>query len=165
MNLRTHVQPGDLGRIVALHGTLYAAEHGLEATFEAYVAGTLGHFARPWDATRERLWLAEQADELVGCAGLIQASATQAQFRWLLVAPSARGQGLGTRLLREAIAFAEAAGYAEIFLDTIAELPEAARLYESAGFRCIATQPTVPMWGRLVTEQRYALRLPRERSG
>jgi GNAT superfamily N-acetyltransferase len=165
MNLRTQLQPGDLGRIVTLHGVLYAAEHGLDATFEAYVAGTLGHFARPWDAAREHLWLAEQADELVGCAGVLQASATQAQFRWLLVAPAARGQGLGTRLLREALAFAEAAGYAEMFLDTIAELPEAARLYEAAGFRCIATQPTMLRWGRPVTEQRYALRLPRERNG
>src|SRR5688500_7265642 len=59
ITIRTSVQPGDLGTVVALHGTLYAAEYGFDATFETYVAGPLAEFVlRASD--RERFWIAER---------------------------------------------------------------------------------------------------------
>src|SRR3990167_5277769 len=44
--LRSELRPGDLGRIVWLHGTVYAHECGFDPTFEAYVAGPLAEFVR-----------------------------------------------------------------------------------------------------------------------
>ena len=59
VTLRSDLRPGDLGRIILLHGTVYARECGFDHTFEAYVAGPLAEFARA-ASSRERLWLAER---------------------------------------------------------------------------------------------------------
>jgi putative acetyltransferase len=46
-----------------------------------------------------------------------------------------RGYGLGRRLVKEAIEWAEGAGFEAMYLDTVpAAMPEANRLYEAMGF-------------------------------
>src|SRR4051812_35022320 len=100
VTLRTVLAPGDLGSVVSLHGILYAREFGFDATFEAYVAAPLAEFVRR-DSPRERLWMAERNGRLVGCVAVVVASPQTAQLRWFLVDPSARGEGLGKRLLQE----------------------------------------------------------------
>ena len=137
ITLRWDVRPGDLGRLLSLHGALYADEWGYDLTFEGYVAGTLGHFAAPLDPSGERLWLAEIDTQLVGCVALVRHSAVVGQLRWLLVAPAARGRGLGRRLVGEVVAFARSAGYRSVFLDTVRELEAAAALYRAAGFALV----------------------------
>ena len=58
-----------------------------------------------------------------------------AQLRWFLVDPEARGNGLGTTLLHESVAFCRASRYAAVVLWTVSALDAAARLYVAAGFR------------------------------
>src|SRR5439155_5242606 len=100
LTLRHDLRPGDLGAIVYLHGTVYARENGFDRTFEAYVAGPLAEFVRT-RGDRDRLWIAERGGRLVGCIAIVSVSETEAQLRWYLVDPSARGLGLGKRLLHE----------------------------------------------------------------
>src|SRR5437868_14584394 len=98
VSVRTDLRPGDIGAIVHLHGVLYAREYGFDATFEAYVAGPLAEFVRS-GSPRERLWIAERDGRIVGCVAIVAASPETAQLRWFLVDPSARGMGLGRKLL------------------------------------------------------------------
>lgn len=56
------------------------------------------------------------------------------EIKRMWVAPSARGMGLGHALMREAVAFARAAGYALIKLDTSADMAAAQACYLRAGF-------------------------------
>ena len=107
--LRTDLRPGDLGAVVRLHGVVYAREYGFDATFEAYVAGPLAEFVRR-GSERDRLWIAECGGQLVGCIAIVGTSETEAQLRWFLVDPSARGRGLGKRLLEEAVSITGLAG-------------------------------------------------------
>src|SRR5579862_9126032 len=95
---RTDRRPGDIGAIVQLHGIIYAAEQGWDATFEAYVAGPLAEFVLS-HTDRERLWIAERSGRTVGSIAIVAASPTTAQLRWFLLDPSVRGIGLGTALL------------------------------------------------------------------
>jgi GNAT superfamily N-acetyltransferase len=161
--LRHDLRPGDLGAILSLHATLYAQECGYDLTFEGYVAQTLAHFAQPYHPAQERIWLAEIQGRLVGCIGIIRHSAEQARLRWFLVAPTLRGKGLGRRLLQEAVRFAQEAGYASLFLETVEELPAAAHLYRAVGFVKTAERQRI-LWGQPITEQRYALPLQREQT-
>ena len=127
-------QPGDLGWLVQRHGALYAREYGYDAEFEGLVADIVGRFARRHDAKRERCWIAEREGENVGCVLLVAKTRTVAQLRVLLVEPTTRGGGLGTRLVAECVRFAREAGYRKLVLWTQSELRAARRLYEAAGF-------------------------------
>ena len=66
VTIRHDIRPGDLGRVIELHGALYSAEHGFDHTFEAYVAETVGEFGRTLQPGLDRLWLAERVGRLVG---------------------------------------------------------------------------------------------------
>jgi GNAT superfamily N-acetyltransferase len=157
VTVRTSLRPGDLGLIVWLHGTLYAREYGFDPAFEAYVAGPLADFVRA-APERGRLWIAEKGGRLVGSVAVVPATAEEAQLRWFLVDPAARGAGLGRRLLDDALAFSRQSGHGSIFLWTVSALTAAARLYRAAGFHKTQEKPG-RLWGVDVVEERYDLAL------
>jgi shikimate kinase/GNAT superfamily N-acetyltransferase len=155
--LRHDLRPGDLERIVRFHGTIYAAEYGFDSTFEAYVAGPLTEFVRT-RTDRDRLWIAQCRERIVGCIAIVGASRSEAQLRWFLVDPSARGHGLGRRLLHEAVEFCKSRNYESIFLWTVSVLTTAARVYQSFGFKKVEERAG-RLWGVDVVEERYVLHL------
>jgi len=156
--LREH-KPGDMGWIVHRHGALYAEEYGYDERFEALVAGIVARFIQKLDRKRERCWIAERDGQIVGTIFVVAKSKTTAQLRLLLVEPSARGLGLGSRLVDEVVRFSRDAGYKRIDLWTQSELTAARHLYEAAGFKRVSSErhrmfgkPTIAEFWRLELE-------------
>ncbi len=155
--IRNDLRPGDLGYLIYLHGTLYAAECGWDHTFEAYAAGPLAEFARAPNP-RSRIWIVEHEGQVAGSIAVVETEKKQAQLRWFLLHPKLRGVGLGRFLMKEALSFCRKSGYTRVHLWTTRNLATAAHLYQSAGFE-LGEELTHPLWGQTVTEQRYELRL------
>lgn len=153
---------GDYGWVVERHGVLYATERGFDETFEADVARIVADYATAHDTQRERFWIAEASGRRLGCIACVRRESGDgvetAQLRLLLVEPSARGLGVGRRLVQECIDFARAAGYRRMMLYTVDGLTVAHRIYREVGFE-IVHQEAVEMWGHYLVEQEWLMEL------
>ena len=146
--LRAH-RPGDMGWVISRHGAVYADEYGWTGEFEALVARIAADFIDRFDPAREACWIAERDGANAGSVFLVQArdETTQqvipgvAQLRMLLVEPSARGLGLGARLVDECHRFARRAGYRKIMLWTNACLLAARGIYKQQGYVLVKSEP------------------------
>lgn len=134
-------RPGDLGWVVQAHGELYAREFGWDTSMEAFIARIVADYAESHDARCEAAWIAELGARRVGCVFCVAESADTARLRILLVDPAARGQHLGTRLVRTCIDFARAVGYERMMLWTNHPLVAARQIYLGAGFRLTSEEP------------------------
>lgn len=149
---------GDFGWIVARHAVLYAQEYQWTETFEALCAQIVADFVNNFDPSCERGWIAERNGEPIGSVLLAKDSPDVARLRLLLVEPSARGLGIGGRLIDECVGFARQRGYRRITLWTHSVLLAARHLYERAGFRLTSSEPR-KSWGQDVVAEYWDLEL------
>jgi GNAT superfamily N-acetyltransferase len=159
LTIRGDLRAGDLGAIATLHGTVYAAEHGLDARFEAGVARSLADAVERGWPDRGRLWAIEHNGELGGSLALTDEGEGEGKVRWFVLVEELRGRGLGRALLEELIAEADEAGLNVLRLETFSALRAAGRLYRSLGFELIDSQ-RFSGWGRPIVLQHYERRAP-----
>ena len=132
---------GDLGWVIQRHGEIYHHEYAWDVSFEALVAEIVATYFANHRPGREQAWIAEVDGARAGCVFCCQRDDETAQLRILLVEPSARGLGIGRRLVGECIDFARDAGYRTIMLWTNDPLVSARRIYEAAGFTLVDEEP------------------------
>jgi DNA-binding MarR family transcriptional regulator/GNAT superfamily N-acetyltransferase len=157
VTLRSH-RPGDMGWITHRQALLYNREYGWNEEYEALIAGIMSKFITEFDPAIERCWIAEREGEVVGSVFLVRKTATIAKLRLLYVEPSARGLGIGARLVNECIQFARARRYRKMTLWTNSVLVSARRIYESFGFQLVEEEKH-HAFGKDLVGQNWELRL------
>ncbi|MBS0533041.1 MAG: MarR family transcriptional regulator [Proteobacteria bacterium] len=145
--------PGDFGWIVAEHGRVYSKEYNWDRSFEGLVAQIVADFVKNFDPQWERCWIADMDGEPAGCVMVVKDEQPDtARIRLLLVAPKARGLGLGQRLTDECIAFARAKGYKKMTLWTHDCLKAARRCYANRGFKLTSSDNKMSFGQNVVAE-------------
>jgi len=152
--------PGAIGRVAELHALYYGRHWGFGLTFEAQVATGLAEFLQRLDPGRDGFWTLCRAGRVQGAVAIdgAKAGAEGAHLRWFILDEELRGQGLGSRLLREALDFCAGCGHRRVFLWTFQGLGAARHLYEKHGFR-LEQERAGEQWGKRVLEQRFVLEL------
>ncbi len=103
--------------------------------FDAELAALPGRYAPP---EGELLLALDGASAPIGCVALRALDADACEMKRMYVRPAARRLGLGRALVAAVLREAEARGYAEMRLDTLASMTPALTLYRSFGFAEIA---------------------------
>lgn len=153
--------PGVIGEIASAHATYYHDNWGFGEFFEARVATDLAEFIGRFDAGADALITARAVDA-AGCSRLagsvaidgIHGDTEGAHLRWFIVSSAYHGQGLGKRLLEQAVSFCRERRYQTVYLWTFAGLDAARALYERHGFD-LTREFSGDQWGCTVTEQRF----------
>lgn len=143
-----------LGRQVAC----YATEFAYGPPFARHVAKSAAEFRHHHDPARDRVWIAEHEGGQAGAIAIMHDADRPgwAKLRWFFVEAEARGMGIGSRLIDEALAFAGRAGYEGVHFWTCSDLTAAARQYARAGFHIVEEAPCP--WKDGVVQQRWEKR-------
>jgi DNA-binding MarR family transcriptional regulator/N-acetylglutamate synthase-like GNAT family acetyltransferase len=150
---------GDMGWIAHRQAVLYHTEFGWDWTYEALVSQILGDFALHFDDSREDAWVAHTGSEIVGSVFLMKSDNPEvAKLRLLYVEPSARGLGVGSRLVKCCIERARALGYQKLTLWTSDNLTSARKLYTASGFELIE-EDSGALFGKELVFQTWTLDL------
>lgn len=160
ISIRTELRPGDIGYVIHMHGDLYKKEYDYGIQFEVYVAKGLCEFYEKYDPQRERVWVCEHNDRVIGFL-LLMDRGKAAQLRYFLIQPEYRGIGLGAKLLSLYMDFLQTRGYNQSYLWTTHELTTAAHLYKRVGFK-LTEEKESDAFGKPLKEQRYDLFFDRE---
>jgi GNAT superfamily N-acetyltransferase len=155
--LRDHAaKPGIIGQLTTLQAEYYQPHYHFDIRFEAQVATELANFITSYHPGRDALWFVQEGNTIIGSIAIDghDYEVGNAVLRWFLLKPESRGQGLGKKLLSEAIRFARGAGYERVYLHTESTLEPAIHLYEGTGFQ-LADKYIEQQWGQEVESRLY----------
>lgn len=156
VSIRTELNSGDIGNIIYLHGRLYKEEYDYGISFETYVAKGLYEFYSQYDKEKDRVWVCEHHNSIVGFLLLMHREDTTAQLRFFILLPAYRGTGLGRKLMELFMQWIRDHGYRCAYLWTTNEQTAAAELYKKFGFR-LTEEFDSTSFGKPLKEQRYEL--------
>lgn len=147
MDIREARFPADVAAARALFRE-YADGLGVDLCFQGFaeeLAELPGRYAGPAGG----VWLAETAGTAVGCVAVRPLGEGVCELKRLYVRPVARGGGVGRRLVEHVLAWATAAGYRRVVLDTLPAMAPAIALYRSVGFAEVPAYCHNPVPGAL----------------
>lgn len=138
------IQPGDN---VAMANIIRRSleEFGANKPGTVYYDDSTDHLFELFQSTpRSAYFIAEKDGVLLGGAGVFPTEALPAgvcELVKMYLSPSARGMGLGRKMISRCLEEAAAQGFSSVYLETMPELKKAVSVYEKFGFEYL----TAPM--------------------
>ncbi|MEY3237300.1 MAG: hypothetical protein RI883_1401 [Bacteroidota bacterium] len=112
-------------------------EHGVDKPGTVYTDPTTDALFQLFQTPGSIYWIAKQDDEIIGGCGIfptIGLPQGYAELVKLYVSSSARGIGIGYKLMEICFDSALKLGYSKLYLETLPELNKAVSLYQQLGF-------------------------------
>ena len=156
IHIRTDLKAGDIGYITWLHGTLYKEEYDYSIYFESYVAKGISEFYQQYDPAKDRAWICEYNNRIIGFLLLMHRKNATAQLRFFILESNYRGIGIGKKLMKLLTDFLHEKKYKHCYLWTTNEQHTAIQLYKKNGF-ILTEEKQSDVFGKTLTEQRYDL--------
>ncbi|MEH7419445.1 helix-turn-helix domain-containing GNAT family N-acetyltransferase [Neobacillus drentensis] len=160
VSIRTF-QPGDVGFVAHLHGTLYENTYKFGRMFEYYVMKGLTEFMLNTDGGE--LWIAEVDGKIVGSIAITKSNDLAAQLRWFVLDENYHGMGIGKKLMETAIDFCKKQRYKHVYLWTVSILETARYLYRKYNFTLTEEKQNYEWTGSKLVEERWDLELSDEK--
>ena len=101
----------------------------------AYKDTDINDISGTYGGEGDKFFVAEKAEKVVGTIGVKQDASDTALIRRLFVSESHRKQGLGSALLKEAIAFCKSEGYKTVIFRATDRMKSAMDLCKKTGFK------------------------------
>ena len=131
------IQPADNKEIASIVRSALA-EFGANKPGTVYYDEATDHLYEAFQAPASRYLIALTDGELLGGAGIFPSPGLPegtCELVKMYLNASARGKGLGKRMIEKCLEFAKEAGYRQVYLETMPELQKAVHVYEKFGFR------------------------------
>jgi ribosomal protein S18 acetylase RimI-like enzyme len=139
--------------LISQHATVYIGDLGWKHVFEKIVGEEITHFFENFNVRRDGFWMAMVDGEMAGSISVAGVDERTARIRFFVTDPRFQGQGIGRKLLDEALRFC-AVSTKDVYLTTVKGLDAAKHLYERAGF-VLTDEHEDLSWGSAMTEQRW----------
>lgn len=113
-------------------------EYGLNREGFAFVDAELDALFENYQPPRAAYFVAEVDGKIVGGAGfgpLLGGDEAIAELKKMYLLPEARGLGLGRALMDQLLPLVKAAGYSQLYLETMPSMKDAIRVYEKYDFQ------------------------------
>lgn len=113
-------------------------EHNAPKKGTVYSDPTTNNLYELFKNKKSILWVAEEKNEVLGCCGIYPTDGLPQQCVELVkfyLSSTARGQGIGTKLMEQSIKSAIELGYSELYLETLPHFNKAVNMYEKLGFK------------------------------
>ncbi len=132
----TSIQPEQDASICAIIKTVGAEFGAIGDGFGPSDAEVSNMSANYLEQDRSGYWVAQVNDKVVGGGGIapFNGSETVCELKKLFLLPESRGLGIGKALTAHCLDFAKQQGYSHCYLDTLANMDSAIKLYETMGF-------------------------------
>jgi GNAT superfamily N-acetyltransferase len=140
MQLVRLFQPGDEEAFRALNEAWITKYFRLEDKDRETLEDPHSHVLLPGG----QIFMAVRDGQRIGCCALIALKDGSMEVAKMAVAESERGRGIGRKLLDCAITCARTRAIPRLYLETNSSLPNAIRLYESAGFERLPAERIQP---------------------
>ncbi|XCN71762.1 MAG: GNAT family N-acetyltransferase [Candidatus Electrothrix aestuarii] len=151
---------GVIDQITTLHELFFVCNLGWGKKFKNDVKSYLENFSSRFDKKKDSLWVAKRNNVIIGSIAVDshEGFPSCARIRVFIVDFRYQCQGIGGKLLTNALNFCKFSGYQKIELWTFDNLSQAKRLYLGYGFSKCAERE-VSYWGASLIEQLFFLEL------
>lgn len=133
------IELDDNGKIAkAIRSVL--VEFGVPKRGTAYEDKALDCMFETYDKSRSRYFVLQQGDQILGGAGIAPLQDFDpevCELQKMYFAASARGRGLGSKMMQKCLDFARSAGFEKCYLETMPYMDDARNLYKKVGFKPI----------------------------